>query len=296
VAKEKFKDVRFSPESVAKIRLCNRIIAQYQAQGLRLTLRQLYYQLVTQNAIRNLEREYKNLSTLVSNARLTGLMDWNAIEDRIRTPRAASEFNNLTELVEAALRAYRLPRWEGQDRYVELWVEKDALAGVLEPLSRQYHVTLMVNRGYSSQSAMYESAQRFIDSGKPGILFYLGDHDPSGEDMVRDIATRLEMFGADVKVEKLALTMAQVTQYNPPPNPAKMTDPRAAGYVDQFGDQSWEVDALPPNILAGIITTAFTGVVDEEAMDIVKAREERDKVRLRDAVTNLEDEEDEEDG
>jgi hypothetical protein len=295
VAKEKFKDVRFSTESLAKIRLCNQIIAQYQAQNLRLTLRQLYYQLVTRNAIRNLEREYKNLSSLVSNARLAGLMDWNAIEDRIRVPRAASEFNNLTELVEAALRAYRLPRWEGQDRYVELWVEKDALAGVLEPLSRQYHVTLMVNRGYSSQSAMYESAQRFIDSGKPGVLFYLGDHDPSGEDMVRDIAARLEMFGADVKVEKLALTMAQVTQYNPPPNPAKMTDPRAAGYVEEFGDQSWEVDALPPNILAGIITTAFSGVVDEEAMDAVKAREERDKVRLREAVGNLDDDEEEDD-
>ena len=291
--KEKFKDVRFSPDSVTKIRLCNQIIAQYQAQGLRLTLRQLYYQLVTRNAIRNLEREYKNLSSLVSNARLAGLMDWNAIEDRIRVPRSAPEFNNLTELVDAALRAYRLPRWDGQDRYVELWVEKDALAGVLEPLSREFHVTLMVNRGYSSQSAMYESAQRFIDSGKPGVLFYLGDHDPGGEDMVRDIAARLELFGADVKVEKLALTMAQVTQYNPPPNPAKMTDPRAAGYVEEFGEQSWEVDALPPNILAGIIQTAFAGVIDTEAMDTVKAREERDKIRLREAVETLEDEEDE---
>ncbi len=290
MSKEKFKNVRFSPESVAKIRLCNEIIRQYQAQGLRLTLRQLYYQLVTRNAIRNLEREYKNLSSLVSNARLAGLMDWNAIEDRIRIPRAAAEFQNLSALVEAALRAYRLPRWDTQDRYVELWVEKDALAGVLEPLSREFHVTLMVNRGYSSQSAMYESAQRFIDSGKPGILFYLGDHDPSGEDMVRDIAARLEMFGADVKVEKLALTMAQVTQYNPPPNPAKMSDPRAAGYVEEFGEQSWEVDALPPNVLAGIIQGAFAGVVDTEAMDIIKEREERDKSRLREAVTNLEDE------
>jgi hypothetical protein len=256
-------------------------------QGLRLTLRQLYYQLVTRNAIPNVEREYKNLSKLISDARLAGEMDWEAIEDRVRVPRKHPEYHDLGDLVEAALYSYRLPRWKDQDQYAELWVEKDALAGVLEPLSREYHVTLMVNRGYSSQSAMYEASKRFINSDKPGILFYLGDHDPSGEDMVRDIQDRLTTFGAEVKVVKLALTMPQVEEYDPPPNPAKMSDPRAEGYVARHGDESWEVDALPPNILADIIREAFVEIVDQERMDAILAREKRDKVDLRKAVVGL---------
>lgn len=287
MAREAFKTCRFSPESVARIRLCNQIIVDYLGQGLRLTLRQLYYQLVTRNAIRNVEREYKNLGRLVSEARLSGLMDWAAIEDRMRRPRHQSEFENLDELVEAALDSYRLPRWATQPQYAELWVEKDALAGVLEPLASEYHVTMMVNRGYSSQSAMYEASKRFIRARRPGVLFYLGDHDPSGEDMVRDIQDRLDTFGADVKVVKVALTMAQVQEHDPPPNPAKMSDSRAAAYVDQHGDESWEVDALPPEVLAATIRAAFEDVVDGDAMDVIKSREDEDKVRLRRALETL---------
>jgi len=287
MSREEFKAIQFSPKSLGRIQLCNQIISDYMGQGLRLTLRQLYYQLVTRNAILNTEREYKNLSKLISDARLTGVMDWDAIEDRVRVPRKHPEFRDLPDLVEAALYSYRLPRWKDQEEYAELWVEKDALAGVLEPLSREYHVTLMVNRGYSSQSAMYEASKRFLKSGKPGILFYLGDHDPSGEDMVRDIGDRLTTFGAEVKVIKLALTMPQVEQYDPPPNPAKMSDPRAEGYVARHGDESWEVDALPPNVLADIIREAFVEIVDQDVMDEVIAREERDKADLRRAVVGL---------
>ena len=285
--KETFRPKRFSEASRDRIDLCNQVIDDYLAQGFRLTLRQLYYQLVTRNAIPNVEREYKNLSTLVSDARLAGLMDWDAIEDRVRQPRRASEFEDLGELVEAALASYRLPRWKTQKVYAELWVEKDALAGVLEPLAREHHVTLMVNRGYSSQSAMYESAHRFWRSAKPGVLFYLGDHDPSGEDMVRDIQDRLDMFGADVVVRKIALTMPQVEEHAPPPNPAKMSDPRAADYVAAHGRQSWEVDALTPNVLMAIIRSALRVVINVRAMAAMKKREEQDKTRLRHALETL---------
>jgi hypothetical protein len=274
--KEQFKEINFRQDSLDRIELCNQIIEDYQDQGLRLTLRQLYYQLVTQNAIPNIERSYKKLSTLVSDARLAGLMDWDAIEDRVRQPRQQNEFENLRDLTEAAIRSYRLPRWKGQEHYVELWVEKDALAGVLEPLASEYHVTMMVNRGYSSQSAMYESAQRFngADEQRDPWLFYLGDHDPSGEDMVRDIGDRLRLFGVHhIHVVKLALTMEQVKQYNPPPNPAKISDPRATAYIDKHGDSSWEVDALPPETLSEIIRTAFDEIVDTAKMDKVKRKE-----------------------
>ena len=199
--REAFSVIRFSAKSQLRINQCNGIIAEYTAQGLRLTLRQLYYQLVSRNFIRNTEREYKNLGHLVSEARLAGRIDWSAIEDRVRRPRAPSEFANLDELVDVALASYRLPRWEGQSHYVELWVEKDALSGVLEPLASEFHVTMMTNRGYSSQTAMYDAARRFkseMGTAETLTLFYIGDHDPSGEDMVRDIGARLALMGAPV--------------------------------------------------------------------------------------------------
>jgi hypothetical protein len=291
MALEEFRTKKFGQDALDRIEACNEIIDQYLGQGLRLTLRQLYYQLVTRNIIPNVERSYKNLSSLVSDARLAGLMDWDAIEDRGRQPRQTSQFTDLQDLAEAALRSYRLPRWEGQENYVELWVEKDALSGVLWPLAQEHHVTLAVNKGYSSQSAMYVAASRFreaADENKNPILFYLGDMDPSGEDMVRDIRDRMVMFGIDmIDVRKLALTMPQIQQYNPPPNPAKVSDPRAAGYIEAHGTSSWEVDALPPDVLADLIREAFEDVIDRDLMDEILAREESDKKRLRAAVAKL---------
>lgn len=311
-----YREVNLRPRSIALIDECNDIIGSYRRQGLRLTLRQLYYQLVTRNLITNEEKSYRNLGAIVSDGRLAGLIDWEAIEDRVRQPRTVAEFENLAELAGAALNAYRLPRWRGQNTYAELWVEKDALAGVLEPLAREFHVTLMVNRGYSSQSAMFESAQRFIDRcavdgdeddngsiayrdgnaatggeeitlAREPVLFYLGDHDPSGEDMVRDIRDRLFMFGIEVDVRKIALTYDHVQEYNPPPNPAKITDSRAPGYIAKYGRSSWEVDALPPNVLAEIVRDNFASVVDVEKMDAVKSQEEIDKAELRKAVEKI---------
>jgi hypothetical protein len=291
--REEFKEVRFTPASSQRIEQCNSIISNYQAQHLRLTLRQLYYQMVVRNWLVNEERSYRQLSGLISDARLAGLVDWDAIEDRVRVPRIPTEFTNLRELTEAALQSYRLPRWVGQKHYVELWVEKDALAGVLIPLARHFHVTLMVNRGYSSQSAMYESANRFreksaiLEDNSNLIIFYLGDHDPSGEDMVRDIRDRLFMFGMDIDVRKIALTMEQIEHYNPPPNPTKLTDSRAPAYIAMHGNNSWEVDALPPEVLTGLITSELNAVINKRDMNVVKALEERDKKNLRVVVEGL---------
>lgn len=280
----------FRADSAALIGRCNSIISEYLAQGFVLTLRQLYYQLVSRDVIPNVERSYKNLSSLVSNARLAGLMDWDAIEDRGRQPKLPNEFDNLEDLVKVALASYRLPRWKTQDNYVELWVEKDALAGVLAPIAHQWHITLSVNKGYSSVSAMRQAALRFLLSfraGKSCHLIYLGDHDPSGEDMVRDIRDRMAMFGAHLEVDKVALTMRQVTRYSPPPNPAKVTDPRADAYIKKFGDKSWEVDALPPEVLRRVIEGRLEELVDPRAMERIKAEEQLDKQQLRDAVRSI---------
>lgn len=288
--KEQFKTINFRSDSLTLIEHCNSIVDSYLGQGLRLTLRQLYYQLVTKNIIKNEERSYKNLSNLVSDARLAGMIDWDAIEDRIRVPVTPSQFKNLRELVDAALYSYRLDRWRGQDYYVELWVEKDALAGVLRPMASKYHVTMMVNRGYSSQSAMYESFNRFLnarDSGKNCVLLYLGDFDPSGEDMVRDIYDRLQMFGVGVDVKKIALTLDQIRKYNPPPNPAKHSDPRSKDFIAKYGASSYEVDAINPTELRNIITRNIEAHLDMDGMKIVMEEENEDKIKLTKAVEKI---------
>ena len=277
----KFRSIKFRADSLAKIEQMVAIVNEYQDQGLRLTARQLYYQFVSRDLIHNTPAEYKKLTALLTDARYAGLIDWQAIEDRGRVPDVPSEWSSIASLVESALYAYRLPRWSSQPTYVELWVEKQALAGVLSPIAREFHVPLMVNKGYSSASAMFESAERIkrgCSADKPVTIFYLGDHDPSGEDMVRDIETRLNEFGcADLTVTKIALTMGQVDEYNPPPNPAKISDPRAKSYIEKFGDSSWEVDALPPDVLSQLIRDAFAACIDEDALDVIKTQEEKDK-------------------
>ncbi len=288
----KFRDTNFRPDSLARIHQMQAIVKEYQAQGLRLTARQLYYQFVSRDLIPNKVQAYKSLTALLTDARYAGLIDWNAIEDRGREADVPSEWDSIQDLVEAAVRGYRLPRWANQPEYAELWVEKQALAGVLEPLASEFHVTLMVNKGYSSASAMFESAQRFRRRGgsRPKTLLYLGDHDPSGEDMVRDIGDRLREFGVrGIDVKKVALTMDQVEQYEPPPNPAKASDSRYEKYAEKHGTESWEVDALPPDVLQQLIRTAFEDIVDAKAMEAVVEREERGKEELRRVARDIED-------
>ncbi len=292
---ERFRNTNFRQETLDRIDKVLEILEDYPDQ--KLTARQVYYQFVSRDWLENNVKNYKNLTVLLTDARYAGKVDWSSIEDRGREPSVPSDWSNIEGLVETAIRAFRLPRWRGQEHYVELWVEKQALAGILQPLANKHHVTLMVNKGYSSASAMKDAAERMIDacqeesdegSQKTPILFYLGDHDPSGEDMVRDIRDRLIEFGVeDLDVRKLALTMAQINKWNPPPNPAKLTDSRAKAYIEEFGDKSWELDALPPRELTRLIQNAFTSVIDQPLMDAMIAEEEEERSLLRDAVKNM---------
>lgn len=277
---EAYRAKKFGAAKQALVDASNLIIEEYRAQGYRLTLRQLYYQLVSRDLIPNKQRWYKRLGDAIVDARYNGDVSWDAIEDRVRQPRILADFDSAQQCVEDALRTFRLPRWNGQDTYAELWVEKEALAGILRPLADKYHVTLMVNRGYSSASAMYEAAQRFRDAevgGDATHLFYLGDHDPSGLDMDRDIRDRLNEFGAWPEVRRLALTQEQIDEYNPPPNPAKVTDSRAGWYIERFGAVSWEVDALTPQALNQVITRAFEGILDGDALASIREEEDTQK-------------------
>lgn len=259
-------DKKFSAESLRMIEKCNEVIANYAQQGFSLTLRQLYYQMVSRNIIENTERSYKRLGDLVSNARLAGVIDWHAIEDRGRNLRQNSHWNSPASIIESAYRSFRIDKWEGQEYRPEVWVEKQALEGVVGSVCQRLDVPYFACKGYNSQSEQWQAAQRlqgYLDAGQTPVIFHLGDHDPSGIDMTRDNRDRLELFMGGVKVERLALNMDQINQYNPPPNPAKESDSRFVRYTELYGNESWELDALEPQVMVGLIEAAVLSVRDD---------------------------------
>jgi len=295
--KIKFRDIRMSKPNRERLEVINSIIEEYQELDLVLTLRQLYYQLVSRDIIANQVKEYAKLSGLLKEGRMAGIVDWDAIEDRLRKPSKPSEWDSSKSILDACIDQYEKKRMEGQANYIEVWVEKDALSGVLSRVTEKYHIPIMVNRGYSSASAMFDAFNRFKAAklnGQLNKVLYLGDYDPSGLDMIRDIEKRIDEFADGwwpgntyarhtfgFEVIPIALTREQIDLYTPPPNPAKLQDPRAGKFVEDHGYQSWEVDALRPEVLHQILEDAILERIDPELYDNIVDSEEADKDKLR---------------
>lgn len=273
-------DKRFNRASQELIMIANRIAEDYARRGFDLTLRQLYYQLVSRDVIPNTEKEYKRIGRLISDARLAGLVDWAHIVDRTRLIRSNPHWSDPAQILESAAASYMLDRWENQPFRPEVWIEKDALVGVIARVCERWDVPYFSCRGYNSQSEQWEGAQRaayWHDREQIPIIFHLGDHDPSGIDMTRDIQARFELFMGGLRVERLALNHDQVEEYKPPPNPAKMTDTRIATYIASFGLSSWELDALDPVIIADLIQSAIEDIIDPAAWDETAEAEKHGK-------------------
>lgn len=263
---EWFVDKKFGKEALAIIDTAVQICEDYGRQGYDLSLRQLYYQFVSRDLLANTEANYKRLGNIISDARLAGMLDWDSIKDRGRETTTNSHWNSIGDIISDCASQYNIDLWEGQENYVELMVEKQALEGVLEPVCRRWDIGFTANKGYSSSSALYEAGKRLedkADKGKYVHIIYLGDHDPSGIDMTRDVLERLELFsGYSVEVRRIALNMDQVYKYYPPENPAKITDSRAKNYIKEFGYSSWELDALEPKILVRLVETEIQSLID----------------------------------
>lgn len=303
MAKIKFRSVKLSKANKERLETINEIIEEYQAQGYKLTLRQLYYQLVSRDVIPNLLPEYAKLSNLLKEGRMGGIVDWDAIEDRLRKPSVPGSWDSPKDILKTALYSYKKPRMKGQSTYLEVWVEKDALSGVLKRITEKYHVPIVVNRGYSSATAMFDAFERFKDAESEEQytkkIIYLGDFDPSGIDMIRDINDRICEFirghynwsndtsnyelanEFSFSVLPIALTREQIRLYNPPPNPAKKTDPRAKDFIKTHGSTSWEVDALRPDVLNSILEKAILDNIDIKLYESVVYQEKSEKAKLK---------------
>jgi len=283
MAKISYISKRFSRSSQELIDHANRIIADYQAQGLFLTLRQLYYRFVATALIQNKQSEYKRLGSVINDGRLAGRIDWEAIEDRGRSLNRISSWSDPSDIIESCARSYAIDLWEGQQYRCETWVEKQALEAVIEDAAGSLSVPSYACKGYMSQSEMWRAAQRFLTYKRQGytpVIIHLGDHDPSGIDMSRDIHDRLSLFHVPMEINRIALNMDQVDQYTPPPNPAKLTDTRADGYIVKYGSESWELDALEPAVLRDLIQTTIRGYMDQDVYDARKDQQEKERKLL----------------
>ena len=283
---------RFAVGTLAIIAKADAILEEYGEQGYTLTLRQLYYQFVARDLLPNTQQSYKRLGGIINDARLAGYIDWDRMEDRTRNLRRLADWESPTEIVESCAKQFRLDKWADQDFRPECWIEKDALVGVIEGPCDELQVPYFSCRGYTSQSEVHSAAERlagYADAGQIPVIFHFGDHDPSGIDMTRDIRDRLELINGHMeRVDRLALNMDQVEHYSPPPNPAKMTDSRFAGYVVDFGEDCWELDALEPAVIGGLIREAVTGIRDDDKWQ-AKVEEETDaKAALAEVADNWE--------
>jgi len=256
------------------------------AQNHPMTVRQVYYQLVSAHIIENTRTAYQAVSTMLVDGRKDGSMPWEWIEDRLRRPRQVAMWRGLSDFADTAKRAYRRDVWDSQPGYVECWLEKDALSGIFEDILRPYGVTLCVGRGYDGWDSLHNAAERY-GAGESVTVLYFGDFDPSGEDMFRSLVERLAFFGCEAEIVKCALTLDDVEHYHLPPDFTKRTDSRSAAFVAVYGDMAVELDALPVDVLRDRIRQEVEARMDLAALKAVGELENSDKSKLAAALSGL---------
>ncbi len=244
-----------------------------------MTVRQVYYQLVSGKVIENTRSQYSAVSNALRDARKDGTIPWDWIEDRLRRPRAVAMWDDPAHFSEVA-HQYRRDVWVTQPEYLEVWLEKDALSGIFEDVLRRYGITLQVGRGYDGWDSIRNAAARYINSGGIATVLYFGDFDPSGEDMVRSLRERLGFFEACPEVVKCALNGDDVRRYNLPPDFAKKTDTRAAAFIQKHGDVSVELDALPVQVLRTRLVSEIEKRLDLDALTTMRRIEAEERSRL----------------
>ncbi len=257
------------------------------------TLRQIFYRLVAALLIPNTEVTYKSLSRATVLAREEATIDPLCFQDRVRTHTQGDYgFDSPNDFIDYMLdqlrnspESYTRPMWTTQQTMPIIWLEKDALFTPITTIASRYRVKVYAARGYSSFTSVYEAAQDIMKEAIPVKVLQLTDFDPSGEDMVRDLQDRLTRYASRILLEldKIALTSDQVSRLGLPPMPAKKSDPRYERFAASYSDQAVELDALPPDELERIVSTAIEELIDQDAWnaEIEKAKQETEEAQRR---------------
>jgi hypothetical protein len=245
-----------------------------------MTVRQVFYQMVSRGLIEKTEAEYKNtVVRLLTDMRISGELPFGWIADNTRWQRKPLTFSSMEAAIRRTAECYRRSLWDDQEVHVEIWLEKDALSGVLYEETASWDVPLMVTRGYPSVSYLYEAAEAIGYNGKPAHLYYFGDYDPSGLDISRNVEERLREFAPDAEIEftRVAVTPDQVVSMGLPTRPTKKTDSRSKNFGT---DESVEVDAIPPKTLRLMVSSCITQHIDRRALEVTQLAEAEEQKAL----------------
>lgn len=247
----------------------------------RMSVRQLFYQMVSRGYVDKTEDEYNRVQDAAVQMRLAGVLPYRKIVDGGRERRQVASYNGMDQALENTAELYRRNHWLTQVRHVEVWSEKDALSGIIFPICYEYGVPYVAARGFPSLTIRYESAQEFMRIGKPTTVFYFGDHDASGRTISDNLANEFRQHGADVTVKRMALEPYQIEAYSLPTRPGKKSDSRQPKFARQFGDESVELDALPPDVLSEIVRSCIESQIDAEEWNRIAEIEALEAMTLK---------------
>lgn len=275
-----------------RLKLVADIIAIMKDIGTKMTVRQIYYQLVSKHIIENSKQSYKSFDTVLTIARKEGLISPFDIIDHSKPVLIPSSWGGIPDFMETVKNSYRRDVWaEQSNQYVEVWLEKDALRGIVEPITDKYGCCLCIGRGYQSITNKFLGIRRFEEKAdKERCILYLGDFDPTGLDIPRDIKKCFMDQGSTPDIKKIALTKEQVTLYNLPPDKTKKSDPRSKGFVAEHGDIAVELDALNPLVLRNIIEEAIKKHLNPEEFDKTIEKEKMDITTIQTFIDTFKEE------
>jgi hypothetical protein len=255
-------------------------IYDFLAEEYPATVRQVFYAMVSRGVVAKTEGEYKRtIVRLLSGLRRDGLIPWSWIADNTRWMRRWTTYSGIEQALRRTAETYRRSLWDDADEYVEVWLEKDALAGVLYEVTGPWGVPLMVTRGYPSLTFLHSAAEAIAEVGKPTTIYYFGDRDPSGVDIPRKVAAGLREYAPDAEIDFdiVAVTEDQITELRLPTRPTKQTDTRAKS----FEGESVELDAIPPSTLRDLATEVIQSHVDDHALEVMETMEAEERSTLQ---------------
>lgn len=246
-----------------------------------MTVRQVFYQATVRGLVEKSEAGYNKVQTDLVQMRRSGMLPYAWLTDNTRWQRKPRTFSSVEQALHDTARLYRKSLWDDAGSYVEIWLEKDALAGVVLPITELYDVPLMVARGYASLSFLHSAAEYINELDVPTYIYHCGDFDPSGVNAGEKIEQTLRELApaAEIEFERIAVTPNQIDEWRLPTRPTKKTDSRAKN----FGDISVELDAIEPRLLRQLIGDVLNEHLPSHQLRVLKAAEESE----RDLIASL---------
>jgi hypothetical protein len=259
----------------ARYEAIERIVAKVQP----CSVRQVYYQAVVHGVVDKTDAGYDKVQRALVDLRRSDAIPYRCITDNSRWQIKPTSYNSITDALEQTARLYRRAVWNDVDAYCEVWLEKDALAGVVHPITDKYDVSLMVSRGFSSLSFLHNAAEHILEVGKPAYIYHLGDHDPSGVCAAEKIEETLQDFAWDAEIhfERLAVLPEQIAEWDLPTRPTKRSDSRAKN----FRGESVELDAVHPDALREIVLEAIEQHLPKHQLEVLAVAEESEREQIK---------------